>query len=262
MAESGTVRWPPVVPPMLATLGVLPTASQDALFGYEFKWDGIRAVVYAAGGQLRLLSRTERDMTMRYPELAGLAAAASPMAPAVLDGEIVALGASGRPSFALLQQRMQVADPATARRLAGEVPVTLLLFDLLRLDNRPLLDLPYTDRRRLLEQLDLAGPSWQTPPGWTGGGPAVLEASKTQRLEGVIAKRLTSTYTPGTRSRAWIKVKNISTLDVIVGGWTTGQGRRTDTIGALLLGLPTPAGLRYVGHVGLLTGLPGDTPEG
>jgi bifunctional non-homologous end joining protein LigD len=110
--------------------------------------------------------------------------------------------------------------------------------------------MPYRERRALLVGLGLDGPSWQTPPAFHGTGAAAVQTSKDQQLEGVVAKRLDSVYTPGRRSPFWIKVKNLRTQEVVIGGWTPGQGRRSGTIGALLLGIGSPDGLRYIGKVG------------
>jgi bifunctional non-homologous end joining protein LigD len=245
-----------LIRPMLATLGPLPPPpGEDGDWAYELKWDGVRAVAYLGAGPYRLLSRTDQDMTGRYPELAALADTYRDRE-LVLDGEIVAL-VDGRPSFSRLQQRMQVRLPEPD--LVAAVPVVYLVFDVLHQDGRSLLTRPYRERRELLDELDPHGPHWQTPPAWFGGGQDVLAASRHRGLEGVIAKRATSAYRPGTRGRDWIKTKNIRMQEVVIGGWTEGQGRRTGTIGALLLGIPDPpgnarlrrgGGLRYVGHVG------------
>jgi bifunctional non-homologous end joining protein LigD len=168
---------------------------------------------------------------------------------AILDGEIVAWDDAGRPSFATLQQRMHVQRPAGA--LVASVPVTYLVFDLLWLDGRSYLDLPYSTRRAALAELGLSGPAWATPPAFAGDGAAALAASREQGLEGVVAKRADSRYEPGRRSRAWIKVKHERTQEVVVGGWRPGQGRRAGGIGSLLLGVYDEQGrLRYAGHVG------------
>lgn len=212
-------------------------------------------MAYVCAGRLRLLSRTDQDMTSRYPELGALAEAVA--GSLVLDGEIVAMGPAGRPSFSQLQQRMQVAHPAPA--LVGRVPVSYLVFDVLHAGGRSMLDVPYAERRALLEKLELAGRRWQTSPAWAGGGAQVLAASQEQGLEGVVAKRLASTYHPGRRTRDRIKVKDVHVQEVVIGGWSPGQGRRADTIGSLLIGIPEPpatadlaggGGLLYVGHVG------------
>lgn len=235
--------------PMLATPGDLPTGPEWA---YEVKWDGIRAVASSTGGRLRLHSRSDKDMTAIYPELAGLAE----MFPeGTLDGEIVAFD-KARPSFAALQDRMNVDDPRRVARLVEIIPVTLVIFDLLRLDRLDLCPLPYAQRRGALEQLDLNGPHWITAPTFDDGE-ATLAASRELGLEGVLAKRLRSPYVPGARSRDWIKVKSLRTQECVVGGWASGEKTRTGQIGSLLLGIPENGQLRYVGRVG--SGVAGGT---
>lgn len=232
---------------MLAVAGTLPT--DDADWGYEMKWDGVRAVVYLDRAAVRIFSRNDRDVTVSYPELAGMADAFAGQE-LVLDGEIVAFDQHGRPSFGRLQQRMHVADASTAAQLSRTVPAVFLAFDLLRMDGHLITGQPYAQRRELLEHLDVDGPSWHTPPVFEGSAADALAASQEQGLEGVLAKRLDSVYRPGARSSEWTKVKNIHTQEVVIGGWRPGQGRRTDTIGSLLMGIPGPDGLAYVGHVG------------
>lgn len=234
---------------MLATPAeVLPRSPEDLRWGYEFKWDGVRALGHVHAGELTLVSRNDRDISASYPEIAALGAAAG--VDMVLDGELVALDAAGRPSFGALQQRMHVTARAALTHLVEQVPVSYLLFDILSLQGRSLLAEPYRSRREALQGLDLRGPSWQTPPYFSGDGAAVLATSASFGLEGVLAKRLDSTYQPGQRSPYWLKVKNLRTQDVVVGGWKPGQGRRTGLPGSLLLGVPGPAGLQYIGKVG------------
>ena len=185
---------------MLATLGPLPPPpGRDEQWGFELKWDGVRAITYLTGGTIRLPSRTDKDMTSRYPELAGLASAVD--GPMILDGEIVALNDRGIPSFTTLQQRMQIGHPPAELRAA--VPVTYLVFDVLHHGGQSQLDRPYAERRQLLDSLDLNGSTWRTPPAWFGGGADVLAASQQQGIEGVVAKRLGSIYQPGARNRDW-----------------------------------------------------------
>lgn len=248
--------WQPLpdrITPMLATLGSLP--KDDERWAYEMKWDGVRALVRVDGGRITITSRNDNDITVSYPELRPLGEQLG-STQVLLDGEIVSFDEQGRPSFGRLQQRMHVASATTARRLANSEPVVYLIFDLLHLDGRSLLDLPYTQRRELLERLQLAGDAWQTPPAFEGGGAEAVHASRERGLEGVVAKRLDSRYRPGRRSPEWVKVKNLRTQEVIVGGWSPGKGRRAGTVGALLLGLPSDDGLHYVGQVG--TGFTGE----
>jgi len=170
-----------LVRPMLAT----PARGLPADCGSwaaEFKWDG-RAVAYVSGGGLRLRSRGDRDITRTYPELAGIADLAGGHQ-LILDGEIIAYGPDGRPSFAALQRRMHVERPSDG--LAAAVPVTYLVFDLMHLDGQVLLREPYARRRALLDDLGLAGPGVAVPPSFPGAGPAVRAASLAHGLEGVL----------------------------------------------------------------------------
>ncbi|MER5433322.1 ATP-dependent DNA ligase [Streptomyces sp. NPDC002588] len=242
----------PLVPPMLATPGTLPPPAQDSHWAYETKQDGQRAVVYLAGdGTLRLRARSGEDITGAYPELRPLGVALGKAA-AVLDGEVLALDERGRADFQLLQSRMGLAwAPGKAARLAATVPVHLVLFDVMHLEGRSLLRLPYTERRALLEALGLEGPFWSTPGALVGHGAQALAATRAHGLEGLVRKRLDSVYEPGVRSRAWIKIRNMRSADVLVGGWSPGRGRLTGLPGAVLVGQRTGAGaLRYVGGVG------------
>ena len=233
--------------PMLATAGTLPF-NEDA-WSFELKWDGVRAIAYWDGSALRLESRNLRDITVAYPELQALGPTLP--GPIVLDGEIVALDDEGRPSFQRLLERMHVADPRLAVRKAGEVPVAYFLFDVLHLGDRSLLALPLSERRAVLEDLALAGPSWATPPAFPGEGTTTMAVATKRDLEGVVAKRLDCPYVPGQRSKAWIKVKVTNRDEFVVGGWQPGEGRREGDIGSLLLGLPTEDGrLTFVGAVG------------
>jgi bifunctional non-homologous end joining protein LigD len=241
--------------PMMASPGPLPD-DEDG-WAYEMKWDGVRAIAYIDDGGLRLQSRTGRDVTHTYPELGGLAAAVA-LPPAVLDGEIVAFGGAQWPSFEALQPRMNISSPAQAQQLAAQIPVSYLVFDLLCLDGQLLLELPYARRRALLEDLNLNGPRWQTPPSFTDvTGADLLAMSQQQGLEGLLAKRLESRYEPGRRAASWRKIKNVRRQEAVVGGWKPGQGGRAGQIGSLLIGVYGPEGLAYAGHVG--TGLTGQT---
>ncbi|GHD33840.1 ATP-dependent DNA ligase [Streptomyces violarus] len=241
----------PLIPPMLATPGTLPPAAQDARWAYETKQDGQRVVAYLPGdGSVLLRARSGEDITAAYPELRPLGTVLGPT-PAVLDGEILALDEQGRANFQLLQSRMGLAHaPARAARRAAEVPVHLVLFDLMHLESHALIRLPYARRRSALEDLGLAGPSWSTPAALIGHGAEALAATRAHGLEGLVCKRLDSVYEPGTRSRAWIKIRNMRTEDVLVGGWQPGKGRLTGLPGAVLVGQRAEGRLRYVGNVG------------
>ena len=235
--------------PMLAGAGELPPAEEDARWGFEFKWDGVRAVASIHHGVLALTSRKGTDITVRYPEVARLPPALAGH-DAVVDGEIVAMDAAGRPDFGALQNRMHRTG-AEVPRMAAEKPVTYLVFDLLSWDGEDLLELPYAQRRERLDALGIAGHRWVATPWFPGGGAQVLAASLENGLEGVLAKRLGSAYRPGVRSPDWRKVKNFRSQAVVVGGWRPGQGRRAGGIGSLLFGVPDGEGrLVYAGHVG------------
>jgi bifunctional non-homologous end joining protein LigD len=248
---------PQQIRPMLATAGELPAS--DAGWSYEFKWDGIRAICYIDGGRMRAMSRGEKDLTRGFPELAELEEHLRRRA-AVLDGEIVAFDDAGRPSFGRLQRRLNLTTPTMVTRRAEEVPASYLVFDVLYLDGRSLLDQPYDARREVLESLALSGSSIATAPIFTDAhGADVLAASRAAGMEGVVAKRRDSLYRPGARSPDWRKVKIVRTQEVVIGGWTDGAGERAGSLGALLLGIPESSDqptqddglmLRYVGRVG------------
>jgi bifunctional non-homologous end joining protein LigD len=231
-----------------------PTAARalppdQARWAFEAKWDGYRALAHVAAGQVRLRSRHGVDMTGWFPELAGLPPALEGHA-AVLDGEVVALDADGRPDFEALQRRMG----ARARVRRGR-PVAYLFFDLLWLDGRLLCPAPYAERRRLLDELGVAGPAWQPVASFPGEGTALLAATRAQGLEGVVAKRLDSPYLPGRRSRLWLKVKHYQREEFVVGGFVPAPGRPGGppvAVAALLVGTPDPARpgrLRFAGRV-------------
>jgi bifunctional non-homologous end joining protein LigD len=240
---------PELVRPMLAVPGELPPPAEDDSWRYELKWDGVRAVAYVQHGDVRLVSRNDLDVSRSYPEVLAVPAALRDAA-AVLDGELVTFDPSGRPSFGRLQERMHVADVAAARRLAERVPVVYLVFDVLHLRGVSTLRTPYVDRRALLEELGIEGPSWRVPPSFAGSGADVLAASAENHLEGVVAKRAASPYRPGARSPDWRKIKNLRTQEVVIAGWRPGHGRREGMIGSLILGVPGPDGLEFAGGVG------------
>jgi bifunctional non-homologous end joining protein LigD len=234
---------PRLVKPMLASLRhEFPADEED--YGWELKWDGLRAVAYVSGGAVRLVSRNEKEMAGSYPELAVLARCVG--APVILDGEIVALH-DERPDFGLLQSRMHVLRPDDT--LVADVPVHYYVFDVLYQGQDVLTGRPYTERRARLEDLGLDSGPFRTPPWHRGGGDKVLAESITKGLEGVVGKPLSSVYHPGQR-RDWIKIKNVKQQEVIICGWAPGEGRRADMIGSLLLGVYDGGRLRYVGHVG------------
>jgi bifunctional non-homologous end joining protein LigD len=246
--ETDWEALPELIEPMLAVPGTLPPTSEDEDWAYEFKWDGVRALARVEGGRLRLHARKGNEITPRYPELRALGEELG-STEVWLDGEIVAF-VDGRPTFYALQQRIHAEGERAIRRAVADTPITYLIFDVLHFEGRSCLDVPYRERRELLERLELTGPNWHTSPSYPGEGAAVVDAAREQRLEGVIAKRLSSRYFPGRRSPDWVKISEIRPLEVIIGGWRPGEGRREDSLGSLMIGVPTAAGLTYVGQVG------------
>ena len=226
--------------PMLATRGTHVPVGQE--WQHEVKWDGMRVLVDLRGGRSRVYSRNEIEATVSFPELAGL-----PVDDALLDGEVVAF-ADGMPSFAALAERMHVTKADRARRLAERCPVTLLVFDVLRVGNRELLDQPLAVRREALGRLDLQHDRWQTPPVYDDGQ-MLFDATYQQGLEGIVSKRLTSRYRPGQRSKDWLKFAHRRRESYVVGGWRVETGSE-DRLGAVLVGQPTADGLLYRGRVG------------
>ncbi|MHB8589106.1 MAG: non-homologous end-joining DNA ligase [Candidatus Dormibacteraceae bacterium] len=239
---------PERIEPMMAKLVPKPPTPDDG-WGFEFKWDGIRAEAYVEGGTVRLVSRSGENVTARYPEVHAMGRALSSRE-VVLDGEIVALDDKGRPSFEEIQQRMGLTSETEIRRKMKQVPVTYMLFDLMWRDGHSLLKETYMTRRKQLEALKLKGASWQTPPYEKGGGPAMREASRKAGLEGIMAKKLDSPYEPGRRSGAWVKIKNRNRQEFVIGGWLEGEGKRTGHPGALLVGYYARGKFVYAGKVG------------
>jgi bifunctional non-homologous end joining protein LigD len=237
---------PERIVPMMARPGKLPPDEQH--WSFEIKWDGVRSIAYCKPGRLRLESRNLNEITATYPEVRGLLDQLG-MHEAVLDGEIVAFDDDGRPSFGRLQRRMHVSSPSAVRRLQKSTPVVYAIFDLLYLDGHSLMGRPYEERRERLEGLGLQGPAWRVPSAHRDGS-RLLEATEKQGLEGIIAKRLGSTYEPGRRSGAWLKIKHTLRQELVIGGWLPGEGRRERRIGALLMGYYDDGAFRYAGRVG------------
>jgi bifunctional non-homologous end joining protein LigD len=238
---------PRTIEPMRAATGELP--ADDGRWSYEIKWDGMRIISFCDHGELRLQSSNGLDATVRFPELAGLAQALGDHR-VVLDGEVVAFARDGRPDFGLLQPRMHVSSAGVAAERALAQPVAYVLFDLLWLDGLDVMAVPYEDRIRLLGDLVESGPTWRVTESHAGGGSDLLDAVAAQGMEGLIAKRRDSRYEPGRRSGAWRKVKIRRRQEFVVGGWLAGEGNRSSTLGALLVGYHHAGALRYAGRVG------------
>ncbi|MBB3097832.1 bifunctional non-homologous end joining protein LigD [Actinoplanes campanulatus] len=230
---------------MLATPGSVPTGEGWAV---EVKHDGIRAAVTAADGRWRLRSRAGRDISSAFPELGVLPDLLGGRRVA-LDGELVALDASGVSDFSRLQHRIGVNEPST--QILRAVPVTLYVFDLLVIDQQDIMAAPYAERRAMLEELQVHGTAVDTPPSFTDAAAEVYAAAQEHGLEGIVCKRLTSPYNPGQRSRNWVKTVIPHEADVVVCGWLPGRGRLRGAIGALVVGAYDRAGeLHLVGRVG------------
>ncbi|QMU21554.1 ATP-dependent DNA ligase [Gordonia rubripertincta] len=239
----------PIVPdslsdprPMLATDDPIDKLNERD-WAFEGKWDGYRLLVRSIGGEFRLTSRSGIDMTKDFPEFAGIADDLGLM-DVVLDGEAVAIDSTGRTNFTLFTSRKHTEEPYTLK---------LHLFDILYLNGTSLLRKPWSVRRELLEELAPAfrrSPYVDVPPLLPTPAHAAIEYSREHNLEGVVAKRRDSVYQQGRRSTKWLKHKNWSDIEVVVGGYRPGRGNRSHTIGSLLLGLPEETGLRYVGRVG------------
>jgi bifunctional non-homologous end joining protein LigD len=220
--------------PMRAVLGTLPI--DDDGWSYEIKWDGYRTLAFVEDGRTRLQSTTLLDVSGRWSEIGELATGVHATR-AVLDGELVVLDDAGRPRFELIQRHQRQA--------------VYFIFDVLSVGDHDTIGLPYEERRRLLNELVEPGSNWTVPGHHIGDGASLLAATAAQELEGVMAKRLGSTYVPGARTPNWRKVKNRIKVEVVIGGFTSGTGNRQATFGALLVGRPAGDGsLAFAGGVG------------
>jgi bifunctional non-homologous end joining protein LigD len=214
--RAGFQPLPAAIRPMLAAAGSLP--ADDDGWAYEISWDGVRAIVYIDGGRARAVDGNDQDITAAFPELREAGEKVGPR-PAVLDGEIIALGADGRPSPDRLRQRLNVSGRSEVTRRAREVPVTYVVFDVLHLDGQSLLGLPYRERRRRLEALGLSGKSLLTGDSYQDArGADVLAAAREHGLAGIVAKRVAAPYRPGRRSRDWQKITRMRAKTAAGGG--------------------------------------------
>jgi bifunctional non-homologous end joining protein LigD len=235
----------PLIEPMLAT-PARAVPGDETEWGAEAKWDGARVLAYVSGGTVVLRGRSGGDVTGSYPEVVASLGRAAGRRTVILDGEITVFDGD-RPSFAMLQRRMHAARPAAA--LVAAIPVTYVAFDLLW-QARSLLRSPYGQRRALLDGLALAAEHVSVPPAFPGQARALVDASREVGLEGVVLKRLSSPYQPGQRSGDWLKIRHLAAADVLIGGWLPRAGARSHLAGSVLVGLPGPAGLDYLGSVG------------
>ena len=228
--------------PMLATKGK--NVPRGAEWLHEVKWDGMRVLVDVGDGRVHIRSRNEKDATVAFPELRGLADIGRNV---VLDGEVVAF-LDGIPTFGALADRMHVGNARRAAALAEVNPVTLLAFDLLALDGKDLTSRPLVERREMLESLGMADVHWQVPATYDDGE-MLLEATAQQKLEGIVSKKRGSLYFPGRRSVDWLKFPHRNIGSYVVGGWRL-ETDSSSRIGAVLVGELTGEGLTYLGRVG------------
>lgn len=231
--------------PMLATL--TKEEFDDPHWLFEPKWDGIRAIA-VCNDATRLITRNEKDVTVAYPELRRVNEQVV-ATDAMIDGEIVAFE-DGVPSFQLLQQRMHLRDERRIEQMTKRIPVVYMVFDVLYLDGRDVTGLPLSERRQLLEEVIVPNDQVLLSPATDGKGVALFHAAGQQGLEGIMAKKKGSAYKPGARSKEWLKVKVTFDADVVIVGWTEGEGRRKDSLGSLVMAVYDGSDLRYVGNVG------------
>jgi bifunctional non-homologous end joining protein LigD len=217
--------------PMLASTG---TVEEGYDWAFEMKWDGYRAIAVCDGEEVTLVSRNGLDMTATYPAVAKTLAALD-LSDTILDGELVAFGANGAPSFHALQN--------------SQGPVSYLAFDVLRLDGTDVTGAPYSARRHAIESLGLDNGVVRVPPVFNGALTEAIDASRELGLEGVVAKRTDSPYRAGKRSAAWVKLKHLNAMEVAIIGWRSGTGARA-SLGSLLMAVPAGDDWRYVGRVG------------
>jgi bifunctional non-homologous end joining protein LigD len=245
---------PKQVDPMLARLADPPEDPKD--WAIEVKWDGVRALAYVDNGELRLTTRNHNDITAQFPELHVLPGMLAHRQ-VILDAEIVVLDRLGRSSFQQLQPRMGVSRADTIAQRALATPAVLMVFDVLWTDQGSVMELPFDERRAVLESLDLPtdrGPV-RVSPLQRGALTTILDRTRKRGLEGVIAKRRDAPYRPGSRTGEWLKLKHVRRQEFVIGGWTPGTGSRAGRIGALLVGYYQPGEdgqpeLVYAGSVG------------
>ena len=251
-------RQPDFVPPMMATL--TDAAFDDDDWLYEVKWDGYRVQAVVSGGKARIWTRNRVDAATYFPNLEGPAQWID-AEQAIVDGEVVAFDEAGRPSFSRLQEKtgLRALEMATRRadpdapRLSREereaIPMAYMVFDLLHLDGKSLLDVPLEDRKHLLRRVLRPDGLVTYAAHVVGDGVDFTQAAAEKGLEGIVAKRRVSVYQPGRRSRDWLKIKLRREQEIVVVGWLPGQGTHKD-LGSLIVAVNADGGLRHAGQVG------------
>jgi bifunctional non-homologous end joining protein LigD len=250
--KTGDIEADSVLPGVFSPM--LPTLTKDAFDSpehlFEVKWDGVRVLAFCENSSTRLYSRSGREVTHQYPEFSDLHSRLH-LPNAVLDGEIVALDPNSRPSFELLQSRINLSRPSDIARGVSQISLDLVLFDLVFCSGEWIGGHPLTDRLDLLgRSVDFGDRVLRSEPIALHGC-ALFEAAKAKGLEGIVAKLSNSHYIPGRRTKDWLKIKAIYDVDVVVGGYSAGTNSRSSSLGALQVGAYDAEGrLRYLGAVG------------
>ena len=233
---------------MKAASAEVPPVGDDWV--YELKWDGMRVIASIDDAGVRLRSSNGNNATNSFPELDGLVELLDGFDSLVLDGEVIAMGDDGVPSFVRLQQRMHVKDRADSLKRAKDVPISYAIFDVLFVNGNETLRLPFADRRSLLERIVEPGSHWLLTDVHEGDPGPLLDSVMARGLEGLVAKRSTSPYVEGKRSPTWVKIKPRLRQEFVVGGWTGGKDGNAGSLGSLLLGVMVDGELIHCGSVG------------
>jgi DNA ligase D-like protein (predicted ligase) len=231
---------------MLAQSAKAPFTSKNWIF--EIKWDGFRAISYTSGGEIEIRSRNDKELRYTFPELEELG---SLTGNTVLDGEIVVMQ-HGKPDFQALLERNRANSTRDIRYETAELPAIYVVFDMLEKDGKPLVHFPLFERKRILKESVREGKNVIVSEFVETEGESYFQAALQKGLEGIMAKKIVSPYESGMRSSNWLKIKETSTCDCVIFGYTKGEGDREKTFGALILGLYDPSKRLYVyvGKVG------------
>ena len=240
--------WSKNIKPMLAFLSE-PFDSKDFL--YEIKFDGTRTIAYVDSEKksVKFLNRRGIFFEKRYPEIVKAVLESVKAKRVILDGEICVFE-KGKPNFYKLAEREQVDNKLRIELLSKLMPATFIVFDILHLDGKDLIDLPLIERKKILEKVVKENKRVLLSVWIKEKGKKFFEKVKKKKLEGVMAKRLDSKYEIGKRSKNWLKIKVFKTLDCLICGYTKGEGWREKYFGALLCGIYHRNKLRYIGRVG------------
>jgi bifunctional non-homologous end joining protein LigD len=236
---------PKKIEPMLATLVRKPFSDPEWIF--ETKWDGIRAICFIQDSKARLVSRSQMEITFRYPELFKVPKWVQGQE-VILDGELVSFDGKGVSRFQLLQQRIGVVEENDISARARTRPVVYVVFDVLYFDGCNLMPAPLLQRKKLLKAILKPGPYLKFSAHTKGNGEKAFAAAARKHSEGIIAKHATSGYMQR-RSSRWLKIKTELRQEVVIGGYTQPKGAR-EHFGALVAGVYRGQKLHYVGNVG------------